>query len=332
MWAIPRSSPAGALLGAVLHSVCLPALAQGECRFDPAGSGIVMVSGKVEQAERQVASLRDALRRKGVDPPAIGLEIVDESVREEIPALVAGLGLERRGANAIVTLSGFIARALARRSAGAPTVFATIVDPVAFGIVERMGPRRRNVTGITYDAGLEWKYVEHLKFAYPRVRRVGMLGDRPLFERRTTREVLSASQRRLGVRVVPFVAESLEELEAVFARPEASSVDGWIVPESPVVFRHESRVLELVGARKVPNIFGHPSLLEKGALMTFGVEFSGMYDELAAILRMICAGTPAREIPVVRARHVFLGVSVTNAAAYDLAVNPRILPLATTVH
>jgi ABC-type uncharacterized transport system substrate-binding protein len=328
-----RACAACAILG-MAHSAQASSGSQGpRCTFPPArvGASIAYVTAKgVEGAEAGVDRLRDALARRRVEPPPIDLLLVDESDPSSLGPQVAALPLDGRAA--IVTLSGHIARALAQRRLQAPTVFATIVDPVAWGNVEANATHQANVTGITYHAEHEWKYLEHLRTAFPSTRRVGILADRYFFEKPTVRSLMQQAGQKLAMRPEAFVATSLEELEAAFADPRAALVDAWIVPETPVVFRHEARVLELVGRRKVPNIFGHPSLLAKGALMVFGVEFGGMHDEIASILRMICAGTPARDIPIVRARHVFLGVSLTNAKARGIRVDPRIVPLATTVH
>ena len=174
-------------------------------------------------------------------------------------------------------------------------MFATIADPEEFSIAGLAAPRKTNATGITYAVGQEGKYLEHLKTAFPRVTRVGILADRHLFERPSVARALREAAGRLGLSLESFVAETKEELERAFADPRAGKVDAWMVPETPVVFRHEARVLALVGARKVPSIYGHPSLLAKGATMTFGVEFEGMHDELAAMLRMICDGLSARD-------------------------------------
>lgn len=284
----------------------------------------------VENPEAGVANLRAALARRKVHPPAVEMFIVDESDPSTLGPQVAALPLE--GRSAIVTLSGHVAKALAGRRLKTPTVFATIVDPVEWRIVDAMGKRGANVTGISYHVDLEWKYLEHMRTAFPSVRKVGILADRYFFEKPLVRALMSEAPAKTGLHAEAFVATTREDLERAFKDPRAARVDAWVVPETPVVFRHEARVLQLVSARNVPNIFGHPSLLAKGALMVFGVQFEGMHDELASILRMICGGTPASEIPIVRARHVFLGVSLTNAKARGLPVDPRIIPIATTVH
>jgi ABC-type uncharacterized transport system substrate-binding protein len=303
---------------------------QPRCAFPRDAGPIAFVSAhNVEEPGLAVSRLREALARRQVVPPAIDLLLVDESDSGKVAAQVAVLPLERRAA--VVTLSGHVAKALSQRRLAAPTVFATIVDPVDWGIVEAAGARRANVTGITYDVELEWKYLEHLRVAFPAVRRVGILADRHFFDKRVVQAMMAQAGERLGVAPEAFVATSREELEAAFADPRAAAVDAWIVPETPVVFRHEARVLELVGRRRVPSIFGHRSLLAKGATMVFGVEFGGMHDELASILRMLCEGTRARDIPVARPHQMFLGVSLANAKVKGLAVDPRILTRATIV-
>jgi ABC-type uncharacterized transport system substrate-binding protein len=323
----------GLILIFLAHSgTAIGAPQDSQCAFPPTrvGSAIAYISAKgVETPEAALRNLHEALVRKKVQP-AVELLTVDESDPATLGPQLAALPLA--GRSAVVTLSGHIAKALVQRRLDTPTVFATIVDPVEWGIVDAMGPHRGNAAGISYNVALEWKFLEHLRSAFPAVRRVGILADRYFFEKPVVRQMMAEAPARLGVSPEAFVATSLDDLENAFKDARASRVDAWVVPETPVVFRHEARVLELVRRRKVPNIFGHPSLMAKGALMVFGVEFGGMHDELASILRMMCAGTPVQDIPIVRPRHVFLGVSLTNAKAQGLKVDPRILPLATTVH
>lgn len=319
--------------GALAHSVPVAAAGQAnECNGPLAASGprILVISGEVEQPQLQVERLGRALSRQGLGPVGIDLQVLDESDPSRIAAQLDPGALGNR--RAIVTLSGHIARALTARDLRSPVIFATILDPLYWGIVDDYGPRRVNASGVAYSVDLEWKYLEHLRIAFPQVRRAGVLADRYFFERPVVREILGQSAARLGITVVPAVAETREELERVFASASASGVDAWIVPETPVVFRHEARVLELVGRRRIPNIFGHRSMLRKGAIMTFGVEFPDMWEEIAQMARLLCAGVEAREIPIVRPHRVFLGMSATNARAFGLSVDPRIYRLATFWH
>jgi len=221
---------------------------------------------------------------------------------------------------------------LSRMNLESPTVFVTIADPLSWPIVDSLGPRKANVTGITWIVDLEWKFLELLKTGFPGVRRVGLLADKYFYDRGVVKDMLRDSQARLDIELVPFVAESREELESAFSGSRWKTVDAWVVPETPVVFRHEARVMELIRQRPVPNIFGHPSLLKKGAVMTFGVEFADMYGELAKVIGLLCGGMPAREIPVVRAHRVFFGVSATNINAAGLHVDTRLYRLASFLH
>lgn len=289
-----------------------------------------IVSGVVANPEEQVTYLRRALEKRGLPSSRIEMIVVDESD----PARIAGQLVRQRltGRTAVVTLSGHVAKALAGLGLDSPTVFVTIVDPIQWGIVDSLGDRRTNATGVTYAVDLEWKYLEYLSIAYPGVKRVGVLADRFFFERPLMQSLIAEAPRAMGLQVVPFVAHSAEDMERLAATPAFREIDAWVVPETPVIFRHESKVLDFVSRRPVPNIFGHPSLLAKGALMTFGVEFSDFWSEAATTISMICAGADPRRIPVVRPHRSFLGVSPTNAANRGLPMDKRIFRLATTVH
>jgi ABC-type uncharacterized transport system substrate-binding protein len=314
-----------ALLAAPLASEAIDAAAS-TC----SSPSFQIVSGVVAHPEEQVTYLRRALEKRGVSSSRIEMIVVDESDPTRIATLLDRRRLE--GRTAVVTLSGHIAKALAGLKLDSPTVFVTIVDPVQWKIVDDLGKRQVNATGVTYAVDLEWKYLEYLNLAYPSVKRVGILADRFFFERPLTRRIVAEAPGAMGLKVIPFEADSAADLDRIAASPAFREIDAWIVPETPLVFRHEDRVLEFVSRRPVPNIFGHPSLLEKGALMTFGVAFTDFWSEAATTISMICAGADPRNIPVVRPHRSFLGVSPTNAARRGLPMDNRIFRLATTVH
>lgn len=321
------------LVVAILWAPCSVTAAPDNCRYDArreTATSILIVSGRVEAPEEQVGGLRRALQRNHVAPSAIEMQLVDESDPQRIQGQLDASRLEHR--LAVVTLSGHIAKVLSKMSLGSPTVFATIADPLSWPIVDSLGARKANATGITWIVDLEWKYLEILKTGFPQTRRVGILADKYFFDRAVVRDILARSEERMGIAVVPFVAETREELERAFSGEEWKRVDAWIVPETPVVFRHEARVIELVRQRKVPNIFGHPTMLRKGALLTFGVDFPDMWDEIGKMVSLICGGLDARAIPIVRPHRVFLGVSPANLAASGLSVDPRLYRLATFWH
>jgi len=297
----------------------------------PESADILIITGKTDDPAEQPRNLKRALEQVGLAGHRIELKVIDESDRSRIPSQLDRSQIEDRFA--VVTLSGHIAQVLSEMKLRSPTIFVTIADPLSWPIVDSLGARKANVTGISWIVDLEWKFLELLKLGFPKVKRVGLLADRWFFERGVVREIMSESLRRQGIEVVPFVAESREELDRAFTGERWRTVDAWIVPETPVVFRHEERVLELLKRRPVPTMFGHPSLIKKGASMAFGVQFrSSIYDEIAKIAALLCGGVEARNIPVVRAHEVFFGVSPTNIRAMGLQVDPRIYRLATFWH
>ena len=66
---------------------------------------------------------------------------------------------------------------------------------MAWRIVEKLGPRSNNVTGISYAVDLEWKYLELLRIASPEDehRAPGDHVKQPLRENRQRKELPEAS-------------------------------------------------------------------------------------------------------------------------------------------
>ena len=288
---------------------------------------LLVLSGPIENVDAQVEHLRKALVRRHGRALRVELMTVEEREPTGIPRQLEPAKLA--GRVAILTTSGYIAKALVDARPASPVLFATIVEPKSWGIVDELGRRKANATGISYTVDLEWKYVELLRLASPAVRKIGFIADAYVLGRPVVRDIVATAPARLGVQVTPFEAVDRQELDAVFASSKAREMDAWIIPESPVVFRHEDRLMELIKAARKPHIFGYRPILAKGAVLTFGADFSSMWDEMADMVDRICKGVDVRDIPVVRPHHVFLGVSPANARALGITLDPRIYPLAT---
>lgn len=310
----------GDALGANQVDICI-------ARPSDAPVPLLIVSGPIEDVSVQTELLRRALVRRHGRALRAELMTVEERPPAGIPAQLDPARLA--GRVAILTPSGYIAKALVDAGTVSPVLFATIVEPKSWGIVDELGRRKTNATGISYAVDLEWKYVEMLRLASPTVRKIGLIADAYVLGRAVVRDIVATAPARLGVQVVPFEAVDRQELDAVFNSGKAREMDAWIVPESPVVFRHEDRLMEHIKAARKPHIFGYRPILAKGAVLTFGADFSSLWDEMADMVDRICKGVDVRDIPVVRPHHVFLGVSPANARALGIDLDPRIYPLAT---
>src|SRR5678816_906729 len=112
----------------VYCGVVIAAAQAPEClnQTDTGRSRILIVSGQIEEPERQVRRLNEALARARLDGIPVDLELVDELDPARLPAQLDRIDLDNR--RAIVTLSGHIARALTARSLSSPTLFVTILD------------------------------------------------------------------------------------------------------------------------------------------------------------------------------------------------------------
>jgi ABC-type uncharacterized transport system substrate-binding protein len=288
---------------------------------------LLVISGPIENSSAQTEGLRKSLAARHGRAMRAELMTIEERDPAGIPRQLDRARLS--GRVAILTSSAYIATAVMAMDIAPPVLFATFVDPKEWGLVDELGRRKVNATGISYSVDLDWKFVEMLRLAAPKARRFGFLGDAYVLGRPIVRDMVEHGFERMGVQIVPFEAVDRAELERVFASPAARSVDGWIVPESPVVFRHEDRLVELVRATRKPHIFGYRRILEKGAAMTFGADFTSLWDEMADMVDRVCKGVDVRDIPVLRPHHVFFGVSPANARAIGWTLDPRVYPLAT---
>jgi putative ABC transport system substrate-binding protein len=265
---------------------------------------------------------RSALAAKGV-LPRVDFEVLtvpatDEKVlRKEIAnALLRKPAL-------FVTASSDVAL-LATRVAETSLVFGTMADPIRFGLVDRIGPRQKNVTGFTYDVPIARKSLEVLADAFPTVRRTGVIADPNWAKQSAPAADFESIERRLGI-CIDLVIE--EDSKGLFARLREldARIDAWYLPRTDLLGTNSTRLIEFFQSMRKPHLLPHEGFVRQGALLSYGLRMNSHWDSMARMVRLIVAGVPAREIPVERPKDFVLAVNMDQARRMGIRIPKRIL-------
>jgi putative tryptophan/tyrosine transport system substrate-binding protein len=190
----------------------------------------------------------------------------------------------------------------------ASIVFSSLVDPVQTGVVRALQSPGQKITGVSLYDDLDSKRFELLRDAFPGVRRVGVLVDPawPHYER--FHDTIGLPAAAVGLTAIPFVANTVAELNAAMLSPAAYNVDAWYVPQNYIAYLAQKQIIEHIRRLKVPSIHASEQEVANGALMAYVQDSSFVYDAIADLTLRILRGEDAGSIPIQRPKKFILAV------------------------
>jgi putative tryptophan/tyrosine transport system substrate-binding protein len=225
--------------------------------------------------------------------------------------------------------------ALAAKNAGitTPVVFATVTDPIGYGLIESLARPGGNITGsaLAVGEGFSGKWVELLKETVPKVARMAVLRNptHPVGEV-FLRETLAAG-RALGVTLQYFEARDPSELDSALSRIEKDRAGAFIVTPDPLFGSQRSRIVDFVGRRRSPSMFFYKEFVDAGGLMSYGPSFSDSYRRAATYVDKILKGAKPAHLPVEQPMKFEFVINLKAAKQIGLTIPPNVLARADKV-
>lgn len=204
--------------------------------------------------------------------------------------------------------NGSSALAMRTVAPATPVVFSSYDDPVSSGIVRTLKPRAEPITGISLGDALDGKRLEILHEAYPAVRNVAVLADAAWAADGAAIARVRDAARREGLQVSVLLANSPDELRALFASAQARRYDAWYVPASYIEYLGYGLVVERMRAWHRPCIFATVEEVRDGGLMAYAQDTSFVWPALAELVARVLAGEPPGSIPVMRPQRFVLAL------------------------
>ena len=192
--------------------------------------------------------------------------------------------------------------ALAAKAATAtiPIVFLAS-DPVATGLVPSLARPGGNLTGVSFDAGLEMygKQMEMLKQVVPTLSRVlvpapGVDPDAsPLFSH------LKAAGRTLGLSVYFLKShDQPAEVDKAFDRLVRQRGDTLLVSPHPFFVAHLKWIVDLAVRRRLPAVYTQRVFVTAGGLMAYGPNAFALNRRVAVYVDKVLKGAKPADLPV----------------------------------
>jgi ABC-type uncharacterized transport system substrate-binding protein len=205
-----------------------------------------------------------------------------------------------------------------------PIVMASVVDPVATGLVAGLARPGGNVTGLSNMApDVTGKLLEILKELVPKASLVAVLwnpdnpGNAPQLQSAET------AGRALGIRLQPLEARTPEDLGPAFAAMARQRAEALVVFADIMLNENRLRIADLATAGRLPAVYGQEG--PAGGLVTYSANTPDLFRRAATYVDRILKGARPGDLPVEQATRFDLVVNLKAARAIGLAVPPSLL-------
>ena len=235
--------------------------------------------------------------------------------------------LVRLHSNIIVAAGNKAVQAAKQATTTVPIVMSHSNDPVGSGFVTSLARPGRNVTGLTWDAGLEiaGKRLELLKQLAPEVSRVMNIWDPgdpglarywPAVMRAS--ETLSFVAESAEVRSADDISKALEK-----ARQSRAALFLW---SGPLLNSQGKSICEFALKHRLPTLSPNNfNISHDGCLLGYAPDVHDLSRRAATYVDKILKGAKPAELPVEQAAKFELAINLKTAKALGLTIPPSLL-------
>jgi putative ABC transport system substrate-binding protein len=281
--------------------------------------------------QAEAAALNDALRELGWRQGG-NIELTYRWPGAELDAVRAAAS-EFAASHPDLVVSRTTPATSALMSAGLPTVFVLVADPIRSGFVQNLARPGGNVTGFTnFEASVGGKWLELLKEAAPSVSHIALLFNpltAPFAE--TYLHAAQAAAQTLGVAVAPAPSTSTAELESAVATAAATPGGGIIAIFDTFLSEHRDFLVSLAIRYRLPAIYGSQIFAPSGGLMSYASDYPDIFRRAADYVDRILRGARPGDLPVQEPAKFLLSVNLKAAAAIGLSLPQSLITRADEV-
>jgi putative ABC transport system substrate-binding protein len=204
-----------------------------------------------------------------------------------------------------------------------PFVFAWVADPLQSRIISSYASSNSNATGVSVGSdSLSGKRLEALLAVAPKIKKVlAVMAPKEQIAERSF-QFLQETAKKLAIQVVRRDASKEEEIKRALQETPKGSVDAIYHVPSALVGSHIGLLIEKAKQDKIPLVAHEDSIVEKGALVSFGPDFRLVGIQSARLVAKVLKGEKPSQIPSETPEKLLLVINVSVAKAIGLKV-PR---------
>jgi putative ABC transport system substrate-binding protein len=213
-----------------------------------------------------------------------------------------------------------------------PIVFVTGADPVKLGLVDSLSQPRGNLTGVSnIISTLGPKHLELLHEMLPGAGKIGSLVNASNPNAQADAPEIQAAADALGQHLEVLSANTDSELEAAFATMVERGVGALMVKPDPFFIARGERLAALAAHHAMPAIYPARSFVDLGGLMSYGITFVDLYQQVGTYVGKILKGAKPADLPVQLGVKFELVINLKTAKALGVEVPFRLLQVADEV-
>ncbi|HEU4341134.1 MAG TPA: ABC transporter substrate-binding protein, partial [Candidatus Binatia bacterium] len=189
-----------------------------------------------------------------------------------------------------------------------------------------------NITGVyAMSVELSGKRLELLAEAVPVIKRIAVLTTSSKFKATNEYKEMEAAARALGVKLQVLRALDPDTIDSAFLAMIQERADALVLIPHARYVQHRERILKQVAKHRLPSIYSNNEDVEKGGLMSYGVNYAAEYRRTAIYADKILKGAKPADLPVEQPTKFEPLINLKAAKQIGLTIPPNVLARADRV-
>jgi putative ABC transport system substrate-binding protein len=278
------------------------------------------------RASDSLDPFREALAKLGyMTGGNLSLEVRwTEGIKERRAQLAAEL--VRLNVDVIVTHGVVAARAVKAATTTIPIVVAVAADFLGSGLVKSLAHPGGNLTGMTDQVvELAAKEVQLLKDTLPKMQRLALMWESTNPAAAQGAEDMQVAARSMGLRVLPMLISSTEDIEQAFFSAARQHADAVIVIHTPLTVGLSGKIAQFAMNKRLPLMSAPTQFAEAGALISYGTDLASYFRRAAALVDKILKGAKPADLPIEQPTKFELVVNMKTAKALGIKIPQSVM-------
>jgi putative ABC transport system substrate-binding protein len=247
--------------------------------------------------------------------------IVEDTKMETLDPVKSAMRLLEAKPHLIVTMATVNTAAAKQIAGNLPIVFAVLTDPARTGFVASYASSKNNLTGVSNNtASLSGKRLALLKEMAPATKRALVVVATKEGSAQISFKFLEEAAKKLDVQLLRRDVTTKAEFDKAILDIPKGSVDAIIHVPSNFVRNHIGVLIERAKRDKLPLSVHEESMVQKGALVSYGNDFRLIGVQAARIVIKVLKGVQPSEIPIETPERPVLVVNLTTAKTIGLKI------------
>jgi putative tryptophan/tyrosine transport system substrate-binding protein len=224
---------------------------------------------------------------------------------------------------AVSTVHALVAK---RATSTVPIVCAWVADPIKAGLVASYFDVKSNLTGVAaIGDSLTGKRLEVLLSVAPKVKRLLAIVATAEGVSRSSVRSLDNTAKKFGIKITRWDVTTAAEVTNALRETPKGSVDAIFHIPSTLLRSNIDLLAKKARVDKIPLAIHEDSLLDRGALVSYGPNPRLIGLQAAALVDKVLKGIRPGEIPIETPDRFFLGINLRVAKELGLKIPDEIL-------